>query len=406
MRISTGTFYDLGVEAITSQQAAVIKTQQQVSSGHRLLAPSDDPVAAAQILQVTQAQSINKQYTTNQGVAQDLMGQTDSVLQQIRTLLQDVRVTAVDAGNPVLTNQDRASMALDVQGRLDELISLANSKDSNGNYLFSGLQGATQAFSKTASGVVFNGDEGQRLVQVSSAQQLAVTENGANVFMRVKNGNGVFTTGAASTNAGDGTIDGGLVVAPSSLTGHNYQIAFTVIGGATSYSITDTTSGTTVNAPAASGNPYTASGAISFDGLQVQITGAPGNGDKFTVSPSTNQSVFTSVQNLVTTLNTPINGNSGKALLTNGLGAAMRDIDLAIDKTLNASTSLGTRERELDVLGSAASNSDLQYSTQISALQDIDYNKAISDLNRQQVSLQAAQQSFVKISGKSLFDFL
>lgn len=406
MRISTATLYDTGLRSITQQQSNLLRTQQQIATGKRISTPSDDPVAATQILQLNQSVSINKQYTANQDAAKDLLAQTDSTLSQVSNLLQNVRVNAVNAGNPVMSNQDRVSMAAELQGQLDELISLANSKDGNGNYFFSGYQTGTQPFAKTAAGVNYVGDEGQRLIQVSSSRQMEVSSSGADVFQRIKSGNGVFTTAAAVGNSGSGIVDAGQVTSPSNLTGHNYQINFSVVGATTTYSVTDTTTGLAVNAPAATGNLYINNGTISFDGLQFNMSGAPANGDQFTVAPSTNQSIFTTLQNFVNSLRTPLTGDSSRAIYNNQLGSTLQNIDQAIDKNLTVRASVGARLNEIDMLSTAAADADLQYKSRLSDLQDTDYAEAISNLNMQQIMLDAAQKSFANITSKNLFDYL
>jgi flagellar hook-associated protein 3 FlgL len=399
MRISTGTIYDLGVAAINQQQAALVQTQQQLATGRRVATPADDPIAASQILESSQAQSVNTQYITNQGSAKNLLGQTDSVLGQVGTLLQDVRVLVISAGNPTLGNQDRATLATQLQGQYSELLGLANSADGSGGFLFSGYQGNTQPFSQSGTSVTYNGDEGQRLIQVSGSRQLPVSDNGADIFQRVKNGNGVFATGAAPANAGGGLIDGGQVMTPSALTGHTYQISFTT---PSTYDVLDTTAATTVS----SGNAYTSGNAISFGGMQMSIQGLPAAGDQFSVSPSTNQSVFATLQQLITVLQTPVSTPANNAALGNGLNGALQNIDQAMNKALTVRSAVGAREKELDALTSASSDADTQYQARLSVLQDTDYTKAISDLTRQQTALTAAQQTFAKVTGKSLFDFL
>ena len=404
MRISTGTIFDLGVAAINQQQAALSQTQQQIATGRRVATPADDPIAASQVLVVGQAQSLNQQYITNQATAKHLLAQSDSVLGQVGDLLQDVRVSIINAGNPTLTDQDRATLATDLQGKYSQLLGLANSTDGSGGYLFSGFQGSTRPFAQTAASVVYNGDEGQRLIQASGSRQLPVSENGANIFQRVKTGNGVFSPAplASPSNTGSGIIDGGQVITPSALTGHSYQISFTVAGGVTTYDVVDTTTSATLSTV----NAYTAGSAIAFDGIQMAIQGVPASGDSFTVSPSTNQSVFDTIQQLITVLQTPAGTTASKATLGNGLNASLQNIDQAISKALTVRTAVGSRERELDALTSASEDADTQYQAELSQLQDTDYTKAISDLTRQKTTLDAAQQSFIKVTGHSLFDYL
>jgi flagellar hook-associated protein 3 FlgL len=401
MRISTGTMYDLGVAAINQQQAALLHTQQQISTGRRVATPADDPIAASQILETGQAQSVNQQYITNQQTAKNFLGQTDSVLGQVGTLLQDVRVLVINAGNPTLVNQDRAALATELQGQYQELLSLANSADGSGGFLFSGYQGNTQPFSQSGASVIYNGDEGQRLIQVSGSRQLPASDNGADIFQRVKTGNGVYATGAAAANAGGGVIDGGQVITPSLLTGHTYQISFNT--PPSTYDVLDTTPPA---ATVSSANAYTSGNAISFAGMQMSIQGQPAAGDQFTVSPSTNQSVFSTLQQLITVLQTPVNTPANNAALGNGLNRALQNIDQALNKALTIRTAVGGRERELDAVTSASGDADTQYQARLSELQDTDYAKAISDLTRQKTALDAAQQTFVKVTGRSLFDFI
>jgi flagellar hook-associated protein 3 FlgL len=400
MRISTNTIYDQGVSAILRQQEAVLKTQQQVSTGRRILTPADDPVAAARALDITQAESINGQYAKNQTNATSSLGLAESVLQGVTSLVQDVRTAAVSAGDPALANSDRASLATALRGRLEELIGLANSTDGSGQYLFSGYQGTTKPFTQTATGAQYSGDQGQRLSQVSASRQVAVSDSGTDVFERIKNGNGVFVTAAGAANSGSGVISPGTVVTPASLTGHNYQINFAVAAGATTYSVIDSTTATTLSA----GNPYTSGNAISFDGLQFDIQGSPANGDQFTVAPSTNQSLFKTLNDLIAVVAAPLNGQTDSTELTNGLNTALLNLDRGLDNILSTRAAVGTRLQEVDALQSSGSDLALQYQQTLSQLQDVDYAKAISDLSQQQMNLDAAQKSFLKVSGLSLFN--
>ncbi len=402
MRISTNTVYEQGVSSILRQQEAMLKTQQQVATGRRILTPADDPVAAARALEVTQAESINTQFAENRNHANSSLGLAESVLHGVTTLIQDVRTVALNAGNPTLANNDRASLATELRGRLEELIGLANSTDGAGQYLFSGFQGATKPFAQTAAGAQYFGDQGQRLSQVAASRQLAVSDSGTGVFERIRSGNGVFVTAAGAANSGAGVIAQGAVVTPASLTGHDYQLNFTVAAGVTTFDVVDTTTAATLS----TGNPYTSGGTISFDGLQFEIQGVPANGDQFTVAPSTHQSLFKTLADLIAVVAAPVNGPGGGASLSNGLNASLLNLDHGLDNILGVRAALGTRLREVDALQSAGEDLALQFQQTLSQLQDVDYAQALTELSRQQLYLEAAQQSFVKVSRLSLFDYL
>lgn len=402
MRISTNTIYETGTNLMLQQQEALIKTQQQLSTGRRILTPSDDPISAAQALNISQSASLNEQYSVNRTSASSSLGLEENILKQVTSLLQDVHESTVRAGSASFTDADRKILATELRGRLESLVGLANATDEKGQFLFSGYQASTKPFVQTGLDVQYMGDQGQRLNQVGPARQLAVSDSGIDMFERVKNGNGVFATVANSVNTGTGVIDVGSVIAPASLTGNNYEINFTVAAGVTTYDIVNTTTGL----PVSSGNPYVQNNTISFDGMQLNIKGDPANGDKFTVSPSNNQSIFKTVSNLITALETPSSGQPGGTRLANILSTTLQNIDNSLEHVLEKRSSIGARLQEIDTLESAGSDQNIQFEQSLSQLQHVDFAKAISDLQRQQLYLQAAQQSYIKISGLSLFNFI
>lgn len=398
MRISSNTVFDSNVASLNQQQARLLQTQQQISSGRRLLTASDDPVAATRALEISQAEATNTQYASNRDSARNTLTLAESTLQAATYLLQDARDSALAANNGLLDSSGRKIVATDLNARLQELVGLANSTDGLGNYLFAGFQSRTKPFVDTATGVDFFGDEGQHLVQVAANRQMASSDSGADVFMRIKNGNGTFATQAAAANTGTGVISQGSVTNPALLTGNNYSVSFSVVAGVTTYDVTNTTTAAVVSA----GNPYGSGQAISFDGMQIDIKGVPANGDTFTVAPSANESMFKTLSDLIAALNAPVVG----ANLTNSLGHGLNQLDNALNNVLTTRATLGLRLNELDALQIAGENMGLQFKQTLSKLQDTDYIKAISDLTQQNMSLQAAQKSFVKATDLSLFNYI
>lgn len=417
IRISTSSIFDANVSAMNQQQADMLHTQLQVSSGKRIMTPADDPAGAAQVIDLTQTSGMNTQYTTNRNAANTSLTLTESTLQSVTTLIQNMQTTAVSAGNATLNNSDRQTLATTLQGQLQELIGLANSTDANGNYLFSGAQGNVKPFVTTASGVQYQGDTGQRLIQVASNLNMVSNANGAELFMENKNGNGSFVTSASASNAGSGIISQGNLTSPPPTTlqqGNTYTVTFTVSGGATTYTITGTdASGNALPTAAQSGTlpanqPYTSGQTISFNGIEFSIQGTPASGDSFTVQPSTNVSVFQTIQNLINTLNTPIppGNTTASATYTQQLDQAMGNLNQALNSVLTVRARVGSNMSQITSLQSTGDTLNLQYQSAISQLQDLDYTKAISQLTQQQIGLQAAMQSFKIVSGLSLFNYL
>lgn len=194
MRISTNTLHELGVSAIQQRMADLVKTQQQLATGRRILAPSDDPVGSAQTLELKQSLGVTQQYKANITHAENALGLEESVLEQVTQTIQNARVTAISAGNPTLSGANLQALAVELRGHYEELLGLSNSKDGQGQYLFSGFRGTTLPFTQTAGAGVYAGDQGQRKVQISASRQIAIADSGQAVFKPGIAGQDVFET--------------------------------------------------------------------------------------------------------------------------------------------------------------------------------------------------------------------
>lgn len=408
MRISSASIHDANVSLLNQQHDKMLHTQQQLGTGRRMLTPADDPYASARALEISQSDSANTQYEVNRNAAKHTATNSESILKSVIDLLQDVRTSAVADGNGILTPEDKRALASDLRGRFEELVGLANSTDGVGNYLFSGYQGRTQPFIKTNGGVQYMADDGQRMIQVDSSRQIAASESGADIFMRIKNGNGRFVVQSSQYNQGTGITSQGIVTDPKLLTGQSYQLKFVVEVKdgypVTTYDILDAETGEALTTCA----PFKSGHAIEFDGMQFDITGTPADGDEFNVTPSINESVFTTIDDLITALDSAnsTGGESAKAQYVNSVNRALNNIDRAMENVITIRTSLGSRLREIDALQLTGEDLGLQYKKKLSELQDVDFNKAVSDLNQQQTSLTAAQKSFKQVSDLSLFNYI
>lgn len=193
MRISTSQLYNVNVDNLTRQQSDLVHTQQQLSTGKRVLTPSDDPVAAARALEVTQSSDINAQQNSTLGTATDALKQLDSRLSNINDIISYIKERAVQAGSGTLNQNDRNAIATDLSAQFDELLTQANTVDANGEYIFGGYKGNVQPFVGNLSGVTYQGDQGGRSLQVSNSRQIPISVNGNDLFMDVSNGSGGVT---------------------------------------------------------------------------------------------------------------------------------------------------------------------------------------------------------------------
>jgi flagellar hook-associated protein 3 FlgL len=195
MRVATHTIYDLGVFNMNSRQGDLFKLQNQLSTGRKVLTPADDPVAAARALDLTQATSQNSQYITNIKSANGTLSLSESNMQQIVQTIQDIQSLAVQSGDAALSATEKKMIATNISAKYQELIGLANTTDGNGQYLYSGYKGTTKPFNELGFGNVrYDGDQGQRNVQVSPSRQIPISDSGADIFVKIKDGNGTFAS--------------------------------------------------------------------------------------------------------------------------------------------------------------------------------------------------------------------
>jgi flagellar hook-associated protein 3 FlgL len=321
----------------------------------------------------------------------------DNALSQVQSALQSLRDLALQANSGTQSDQNRAAIATQATQIQSTLVSLANTQDGNGEYIFGGFATQTQPFALSATGATYSGDQGQRQVQIAAGQTIPVGDNGAAVFGNIRTGNGTFTATAGAGNTGGGVLGSTTVTNPAAYTGGTYAINFTA---ANTYEVRDSS-----NALVTSGS-YTAGQAIAFAGVQVTLTGQPATGDTFSVAPSTNQSVFTTVQNLVTALQTTTGSTASQAKLNNLVNSAINNIDRALDHSSSVRADIGGRLNSITTQLSVSGAQQIQLKTSISSLQSLDYASAITKLDEQNVTMTAAMQAYTLTQGLSLFKFL
>ena len=305
MRISTMQIYNGGTAGIQNLQSDLYSAQNQVDTMRRIVTPKDDPIGAAQALMVTQAGAVNELYLKNQGAADSKLSALDSTLQGINEELVNIYGKSIAAGNGAYSDSDRKAIAAELTERLDSLVSLANTQDGNGRYVFAGFQSTTTPFS--GSPVTYAGDDGQQKLQVTASQFVTTNLSGNDVFVNVVDANGV----------------------------------------------------------------------------------------------STGQSMFQSVQDMITFLNTP-GGSAGSPAYTD----ALKNISASIDNVLRNQATVGARQSSLESMSNTAEDRKVQYAQQLSAIENLDYAKAITEISQKKLQLEATQATFAKTAQLSLFSYI
>ncbi|MFL6547836.1 MAG: flagellar hook-associated protein FlgL, partial [Povalibacter sp.] len=304
MRLSTQSYYSRSVSAMLDQQSALSRIQNQVASGKRISTPADDPIAAVHVMELERSKNEYSQYDKNSSLARNRLNLEENSMADAGTVLQRVRDLVLQASNiGTLNSSDRESIAVELSSRLEQMQDIANRKDGNGEYLFSGFSTLTRPFAGASSGtVVYSGDQGARLLQVGPTQRIADSHSGFDVFMNVPEGNGTFITAATAANTGSGAISVGSVSDPNAWVPDNYTLSFT---SATDWEITDTA---TPTPNVVANGTYTSGSPITFNGVQFVVTGSPATGDTFSVNQSRSEDVFTTIDRVVDALRQPGGG--------------------------------------------------------------------------------------------------
>ena len=404
MRISTQSFYEQSQTAMGAQQSNLLRVQQQLGAGTKQLAPSDDPLAATRSLAISQSIALGAQYAASRAQAEQTLTMEENALQSVTTVLQNIKGLLVQAGNGTLTDADRATIATTLQSHMDQLQGLANADDGNGQFLFAGYKSASAPFVRQGDGSIqYEGDQGQRLMQVDVSRQMAGTDDGRSIFQSVQGGAG-YVTATPAGNAGSGVFSATSVVDVADPNyGKDFVISFPT---ATTYTVTTKTTPPVTTAPAV----YASASPITFGGLQISISGAPAAGDNVDVSRAKNAgtNVFEAIKDVIAALKTPIDhaGAPGQAKVLNALSTANRKVTNAHDNVLSVRASVGSRLQELDALAVTGDSRTLLDKSFLSDLQDLDYAGAMAEFYQRQTALQASQQTFVRIQQIALFNYL
>lgn len=401
MRLSTAGFHRNTINSILEHQTKLAKTQTQITTGKKFQSASEDPIGATRAAALDRTLADNAQYERNSNIVQTRLSYEEQTLADVTSLLQQVRERALQGANTTLGSEERKMIANDIRQNLAALMDLANSDDANGEYLFSGTSTGTRPFAQGTTGVNYQGDLTNRQIRISGTQSLADSHSGADVFMGIRERNGVFTTNVVTTNTGSGTIDVGRVADLSAWVPDNYTLQFT---SPTDWQVVDDTL-PTANV-IATGTGFTPGQTLSFSGVSVTVNGTPATNDSFTIAPAQNQDMFAMVNDLANTLMLGTSLPADAAIFQSRIGGAISNLDKALERVVSVRAEVGSRLNAIDAATETRESEAIDLQSLLSDLRDTDYAAAISTLNQQYAGLQAAQAAYTRIAQMSLFDYL
>ena len=382
---------------IVQQQNALANIQEQISSGKKVNRPSDAPAESAHLLTMQETTSRLEQYDKNSSIAESQLSLEEASLAGTTSALTRVRDLALRAINGTNDNFREESNA-EIKLIREELFNLANSQDSFGNYLFGGSNVHERPFTP-GTPTSYSGSDESASLQIALSRSIETGDTGIDVFMRIRNGNGDFKTSNGSANTGTGIIGTGVVSDSSLFQGGEYSITFT---SPTQYDVTDETTGTVIS----SAQPFESGENIDLPGMTMQISGEPAAGDVFNVAPSAYEDIFSTMTGLIDALDTIPAGAGEAARINSDIDTAIGQIDNALDHINTTRARVGTRLSSIDSSRDENENVSLQIERVKRDVEDVDIADAVTRLQSQANSLEILQQSYARIEGLSLFNFL
>ena len=306
MKVSTSYLFDQATDRMSMIQNRLAKTQSQMAETKQVLNPSDAPDQAAAIQRLQGEIDRQQNNSSALKIAQSRYKAEEVALSSANDILTRLKELSVQAANGTVGSIDRSAIAVEMSSLKDQLLSLGNSRDDNGNYLFSGTRVRTPAFSQDENGKVsYQGDQTKTRIPAGVDRTVQYTRSGTDVFSRV-----------VRTDA----------------QGNKSSIGF-------------------------------------FDSLDAMIQ-AVQSGDQA------------------------------------GSAQAISDLSQMHDNITLTQAQSGSDQQvvqsQLDILDQTS----IRLKSTLSEVQDLDYTKAVTQMNKEMMALQAAMGSFTKISSLSLFDYI
>ena len=183
MRISTGQIQQTMLGSLQNNYSDFGRLQQQMSSAKKLLQPSDDPIGAVKLIGLQKEQASLKQFKDNIAMVKTQLSQGEVQMESMTNVLLRMQDLTQMAANGSYGDDEREAMAVELRQLQDSLVDLANARDENGSYLFSGSAVKTAPIAKDATGkYVYQGDSYQRDVMVAQGVSIAANDNAADLF--------------------------------------------------------------------------------------------------------------------------------------------------------------------------------------------------------------------------------
>ncbi len=406
MRVSTVQFYQQSSLQMTNKTSDVNEQSIHISSGKRVMTAKDDAVQYGTLAGFNESLSNIEKYQRNITMAENHTSLQEVAFADVESLLDQLKQDMILANNGRMSNEDLQAIANQMRNSLDQVLDLANTQDEQGEYIFSGYQTEQQPFSQQVDGSVsYNGDGGVNELQISRNITLATNQPGDEVFLDIKNTIGDFSADYTSKSSSVAVESANIIdrgTYNTSALPHDYTFSFDAV---TNGLTVTGSAGVVFPIPPAVPAPHTAGDTISFDGIDVTLSGNPLPGDSFTIKEEENISIFSTINDAISW--------AEKGVVSTGEKQHQVDYNSILDQLDSVMTHISSQRADsgirLQVLESQKNrhlDTELNITTGKSNIEDLDFAKAIAEFEQSKVALQASQQTFTQIQGLSLFNYI
>jgi flagellar hook-associated protein 3 FlgL len=403
MRISTGQMFQQNTNSILEKQSATNTIMAQISSGKRVNTAGDDPVAAIGIDNLKQKNALVDQFVKNIDYATSHIQQAESQLGQADTLAGSMKELVLRGANGSMTTAERQVIADDMRQSLEQLMSIANTKDESGNYIFAGnkTNSAPFAFDNNDQ-VVYSGDSGIRKSNIAAGVQVNTNVAGDAAFMNAANAMGDYGVNYSSTQQGDFVVSSAQITNTATHVPDTYSFNFVDDGtGGMNLEVSDSAVPASIVTTVA---PFDASVPVKFNFMAVKLDGEPKIGDKFTIEQQPQVSIFDTFSKAIALFESGDDAQTPAG--QSELAQLLNNIDSGVNQMSQQRSVTGNSLKALQQYSDNHTDEKLINTSALSRLEDLDLASAITEFEKQQLALNAVSSVFSKISSTSLFDYI
>lgn len=406
MRISTSMQYDTHLSYLQKANSRLDKVSQQYNTGLKFNTAGEDPSGMAQKTKYTADIAAYDQYQTNAGLAADALAQSETALDSLWTVLNSLEVRIQQAVNGTMDRLSLDAIAEDIEQSQEQIFDLMNTKSAEGEYIFSGAQSDRPTITLTSDGhYVCQADGSARYVQVSPTVTVQVTDSGQNIFQNVAKAKEITVNVAG----GGAEVESQIVNYDdfddlykdyySNATGADNTLSINVDGDG-NFTVT-APDGTVIET-----GEITSDGTLEFKGVVIQAEDFVANGGgnlEIELQPVEKDNILNVLNDVIATLRDETLSNEERA---ERLAQAQISVSNAKDNYDMYRGQIGARSSNIDTIIDSDNALSIIKTTAKANISEMDTFEAASDLIKEQMALQTAQQSYSMVHSTTLFDFI